>query len=120
MAWLRSALATFAVLILPSICFAGSADRIAGAINSGQTVRVSASRPLQARPEFDRGRVDPSLKLSYITLLTVPSASQQKAIDRLLADQQNPHSANYHKWLTPEQYADRFGLSQNDIQKLSA
>ena len=28
-----------------------------------------------------------------------------------LADQQNPRSASYHKWLTPEQYASRFGLS---------
>ncbi|MFZ0479698.1 MAG: S53 family peptidase, partial [Terriglobales bacterium] len=59
------------------------------------------------------------MKLSYITLLTVPTATQQKALNKLLADQQNPHSASYRKWLTPEQYADRFGLSQNDVQKLS-
>ena len=37
--------------------------------------------------------------------------AQQAALDRLLADQQTPSSPNYHKWLTPEQYADRFGLS---------
>src|SRR6202521_1725572 len=55
-----------------------------------------------------------------VTLLTVPSASQQQALTKLLADQQNPGSASYHKWLTPEQYADRFGLSLSDVAKLTA
>src|SRR5262249_40376475 len=59
-------------------------------------------------------------KLSYVTLLTVPSAAQKKALDNLLAEQQNPHSRQYHKWITSEQYADRFGLSKNDINKLKA
>src|SRR5271157_4715704 len=36
-----------------------------------------------------------------------------------MADQQTPSSSNYHKWLTPAQYADRFGLSQNDINKIT-
>jgi hypothetical protein len=54
-----------------------------------------------------------------MTLLIVPSASQQKAVDKLLAQQQDPHSPLYHQWLTPEEYADRFGLSPNDIQKLT-
>jgi hypothetical protein len=75
---------------------------------------------MRAKPQYDQGPVDPSLKLNYITLQTVPSASQQKAIDRLLAQQQDPSSPLYHKWLTPEQYADRFALSPNDIQKLTA
>ncbi|MFY9560166.1 MAG: protease pro-enzyme activation domain-containing protein [Terriglobales bacterium] len=73
---------------------------------------------MQARSEFDQGAVDLSFKMSYMTLLTVPSADQKRALNKLLADQQNPHSASYHKWLTPEQYADRFGLSANDLKNL--
>jgi hypothetical protein len=38
----------------------------------------------------------------------------------LLEEQQDPSSPNYHHWLTPEQYADRFGLSQNDINQVEA
>jgi subtilase family serine protease len=48
-----------------------------------------------------------------------PSPSQQAALDQLLAEQQDRTSPNYHKWLTPAQYADRFGLSQNDINKIN-
>jgi subtilase family serine protease len=37
----------------------------------------------------------------------------------LLAAQQNRHSSQVHKFLTPEQYADRFGLNSADIAKIS-
>ncbi len=30
------------------------------------------------------------------------------------------HSPDYHHWLTPEQYADRFGASSDDIAKITA
>src|ERR1700722_1100603 len=107
------------VLIAANFSFAAATDRITSPIVSAQAARVSGSVPRFARAQSDRGAVDSSLKLEYITLLTVPSASQKQALSKLIADQQNPASPSYHKWLTPEQYADRFGLSPNDIQKLT-
>ena len=106
-------------LALTSVCFAAAPDRINSAITAA-TVRLSHGVPLEAQSKYDQGPVSPSLQLPYITLLTVPSAAQQKALNQLLADQQNPQSASYHKWLTPEEYADQFGLSSNDISKLTA
>jgi subtilase family serine protease len=49
-----------------------------------------------------------------------PSAAQQQQLQQLLADQQNPASPNYHKWLTPEQYGERFGMAQADLATVSA
>ena len=49
-----------------------------------------------------------------------PSPTQQAELERLLAAQQDPASADYHRWLTPEQFADRFGASPDDIQKITA
>src|SRR5580698_6628187 len=112
-------LAILSILALSTFSFAAVSDRITGAVNAGQTVRLTAGVPLQAKPQFDQGRVDPSQKMNYLTLLTKPTAAQQQAINKLLADQQNPRSASYHKWLTPEQYASRFGLSQNDAKKIT-
>ena len=85
------------ILICATFSFAAAPDRIAAPIADAQSVRLATGVPLQARPEFDQGAVDPSLKLSYMTLLTVPSASQKRALNKLLADQQNPRSASYHK-----------------------
>ena len=73
-----------------------------------------------ARPEFDQGAVDPSFHAQGMTLLLKQSAAQQTALQQLLAEQQDPGSPNYHKWLTPQQYADRFGISQTDVDKINA
>jgi hypothetical protein len=106
------------VLILSTLGFAAPPDRIAGAVLSSQTVTLPKSVHPKAQSQYDLGPADPSQQFGYITLLMAPSASQQKALDRLLAQQQDPKSPNYHKWLTPQQYADRFGLSQNDLAKV--
>ncbi|MGA8271846.1 MAG: protease pro-enzyme activation domain-containing protein [Candidatus Sulfotelmatobacter sp.] len=107
-------------LLASSLCFAAQPDRIAGTINSSQVVALAKSLHPKAQPQYDQGLVDPSLKLSYVTMLMAPSPTQQRALTQLLAQQQDPKSANYHKWLTPQQFADQFGLSQNDLNKVTA
>lgn len=112
--------AILSLVVVSTFCFAASPDRIIGPITSAST--VSLAKSFQAHPwaQNDQGPVDSSFLLTHITLVITPSASQQKGIDRLLVRQQDPRSPNYHKWLTPEQYAQRFGLSPNDIKKICA
>src|SRR5580700_3129265 len=105
-------------LLVSTLCFAEQPDRIAGHIDSTQMVALRKTLHPKAQPQYDLGAADASLKLGYITLLMAPSPSQQKALDQLLARQQDPTSADYHKWLTPQQFADRFGLSQNDLNNV--
>src|SRR6202167_3698934 len=107
-------------LLASTLCFAAQPDRIPGAIDSSQMVALPRSVHPKAQPRYDQGPVDPSLQFGYVTLAVAPSPSQQAAIDQLLAQQQDRFSPNYHKWLTPEQYADRFGMSQNDLNKITA
>lgn len=106
--------------LFSSLSYAVTPDRISGALNSGQAVPLRGSVHHKALPQFDQGPVDPAMQMGTITLITAPTAAQQKAITQLLTQQQDRKSSNYHKWLTPEQYADRFGLSQNDMQQIAA
>src|ERR1700736_3302578 len=117
---MRPALGT--LLLLAAIPFADAAqiDRVTGNIDSNETVVLKGSVHPKAHPQYDQGPVEPSMKLEYVTMLTRPSARQQAALDRLLAEQQDPTSPDYRKWLTPEQYADRFGLSRADIDRLTS
>ena len=108
----------FIVTLLSPLTFAVQPDRIAGVIDSSQMVTLSRGVHPKAQLKYDQGLVEPSFRLNYVTLLTVPSASQKKALAKLVAEQQDPKSPNYHKWLTPEQYADRFGLSQGDVERI--
>jgi subtilase family serine protease len=105
-------------IILPAL-FAQS-DRIAGSIDARSRVVLKGNSDPQARLEFDRGAVDPSRRLAGITLNFKPTAAQQAALQELLKQQQDAASANYHHWLQPEEYANRFGLSASDLGKVAA
>ncbi|MGA2182377.1 MAG: protease pro-enzyme activation domain-containing protein [Bryobacteraceae bacterium] len=107
-----------AVLAAPSATLLAQQDRINGRFDTGGAVPLRESVARQAQPQFDRGAVEPSRMINGMTLLAKPSAKQQAELETLLAEQQNPASANYHKWLTPEQFGDRFGLSQNDVTRI--
>jgi subtilase family serine protease len=113
-------LAAFVIAIFfPRLSHAATPDRISGALNIGPTVTLHGNAHRAAQARYDQGLVDPALRLGYITLLTMPSVQQQKALKELVAQQQDPKSSNYHKWLTPEQWADRFGLSRGDVQNIT-
>lgn len=103
-----------------TLSFAEAPDRIAGAIDSGKMVALSYQVQHRAKAQYDQGPVDGSFQLNNVKLFLVPSPSQVKALKQLLEEQQDPKSPNFHKWLTPQQYADRFGLSHNDVRKATA
>lgn len=83
-------------------------------------VPLTGNVPRQALPQFDQGRVAASFPLTSMRMYLKPSNIQQAALQQLLADQQNPASPDFHQWLTPEQYADRFGASPHDVAKMTA
>ncbi len=112
--------ALFIALVFSTLSHAVTPDRISGVIDSSSAIALQKSLHPKAQPKYDRGPVDPSFKLASVTLMTAPSAAQQKALNLLLAQQQDRTSPNYHKWLTPSQYADQFGLSQNDVNRITA
>jgi uncharacterized protein (TIGR03437 family) len=101
------------------IAAAGSAlaqkPRIAGPIEGNREAAVQRNVHPLARPDFDRGAADPAMKLDYVTMVLKPTAAQESDLETLLIQQQDGSSADYHKWLTPEQFGDRFGLAASDI-----
>ena len=50
-----------------------------------------------------------------LTLVLQRSTEQQAALDQLVIDQQNPSSPYYHRWLTPGEFGERFGVSKSDL-----
>jgi hypothetical protein len=86
--------------------------------NDVRIVRGNVHRLASAA--FDRGEAAPDLSVDHAILLVRPSTAQQSELEQLLRDQRNPASANYYRWLTPEQYADRFGLSASDESRVVA
>ncbi|HLY17820.1 MAG TPA: protease pro-enzyme activation domain-containing protein [Bryobacteraceae bacterium] len=109
-----------ALLILCAGQALPAADRITRPIDNNRRAELSDHVNPRIQSSIDQGRLDPSTVLAYVTLVLQPSPAQQADLDQLLAQQQDPASPNYHSWLTPEQFADRFGASQADIDKIVA
>jgi hypothetical protein len=116
--FLAPLLATTLFFAAPS--FAAQPDRITGPIDSSQLVALTGNVHGSAQPRFEIGRADGSKLLYGVALAFRPSAAQQQDLNSLLAQQQDRTSPNYHKWLTPAQFADRFGMTQNDIDRVSS
>jgi subtilase family serine protease len=95
-------------------------SRITQAIDESKlTVLHGNTHPL-ARVQFDRGPAADTLQMDQMLLILQRSQAQQTALDRLLADQQDKTSANYHHWLSPEEFGEQFGASDGDVQKISS
>ncbi|HLG99005.1 MAG TPA: protease pro-enzyme activation domain-containing protein [Bryobacteraceae bacterium] len=88
--------------------------RIANRIDDSRRVPLPASIHPKARVENDQGPVDQSMRIEWMTIAMKPTAEQQAALEKLLADQQDRSSPSYHRWLTPEQFGGRFGLNSSD------
>ena len=94
-------------------------SRVTEEIDVSQMQVLPNHHPQWANPANEAGAVPADLKLGPLTMVLARSAEQEQAFIQLLADQQNPASPEYHRWLTPEQVGARFGLSQADIDAVS-
>jgi len=92
--------------------------RIAGRVDQNRRAVLRGNINPKAQVRYDQGRAEPGLQLGYITLELKRSPDQDAALAALLKQQQDPASAMFRRWLTPEQYADRFGLNPSDIAKV--
>jgi subtilase family serine protease len=94
-------------------------DRILGPVDATQVARVLGTAHPRARAQYDQGRTDTRRTISGAITFRL-STAQQAELNQLLRDQQDPKSPNYHRWITPDQYAARFGMSSNDLAKVSS
>ena len=95
-------------------------DRILSRIDNRQLTELTTRVPRFATAQNDAGALAPARRIYGMSLVLKPSAAQQTDLNRLLEAQQDPKSPDFHRWLTPEQYASRFGASKGDIGQIAA
>src|ERR1700674_5436873 len=93
-----------------------AADRIPQPVDTGRMVKLRGHLRAEVATSADLGDVDPAREIGYVTLLMKPAPG----LEDFLAEQRNPSSAHYRRWLTPEEFGDRFGLNNNDMDKVVA
>lgn len=105
---------------LVSLPVTAPADRILSRVDEAQVVTLAGGVHPLARPEFEVSVAPAGTHLDRMILLLKPSASQQAALDALVQAQPDPQSPVFHQWLTPAEYAARFGVSANDLARIAA
>jgi subtilase family serine protease len=94
--------------------------RITQAIDETQLVTLKGNVHPLVRAAFDQGAVVDSMPMNRMLLMLKRSMEQESALTQLLVDQHNTNSPNFHKWLTPEQFATQFGPADADIQTITS
>jgi len=88
-----------------------------------QTPRViianSALDPSSDNSATDVGSLPDSQPL-HLSLRLTPSADRTAALDQLLAAQIKTGSPSFHQWLTPQQFADSYGVTDDQIATVTA
>jgi subtilase family serine protease len=113
---------SLAIILLASLSSAQETRqvRVVRPVDNRSVVRLQGTMHPRARVELDRGPVSASMPMQQITMVFSRTAAQQADLDKLLAEQQDRTSPNYHKWLTPEEFGDRFGLATQDVNLVAA
>src|SRR5712691_83446 len=87
-------------------------------IDEAQLTRLKGNTHPLARLEFDLGTAPATLPMQRMLLVLKRTPDQESALKKLLDDQQDKSSPNYHKWLTPEEYGKHFGPTDADLQTI--
>ena len=58
--------------------------------------------------------------MKRMLLVLKRSDEQEATLRKLLDDQQDKHSPNYHKWRTPKHFGQQFGPTDADMQTITA
>ncbi len=82
-----------------------------------QTAPLAGNHPEAAHGELNAPRpVSPDMELR---LKFVFALRNRAALDKLLAEQQNTKSPEYHHWLTPGEFTARFGPRESDLEAVA-
>jgi Pro-kumamolisin, activation domain/Fibronectin type III domain len=89
------------------------------ALDDSQLVPLTGHIHPLAQARLDAGEAPSALQMGALDLVIAKSPELEEELDQLLAEQQNPKSQQYHRWLTPSQYGARFGATDTSIRVLS-
>jgi subtilase family serine protease len=111
-------LAAAGAMIAAGLVAQPPAPRIRAEISSAEMVPVPGTLHPLAQPSSDAGRMPADSRLNGISIQFNLTAAQQSELNKLIAEQQDPSSPLYHQWLTPDEFAARFGMADSDLERV--
>jgi subtilase family serine protease len=125
--------ASFSVAVLACVASFSFASYIKAAVNAGQRTRalitqeVDESRLItlkgNTRPEAnamnDRGAVADDFQIEHMLLQLQRPPEQEQALKEFIDQLHDPASPNFHRWLSAQEFGEKFGLAQDDLNTIA-
>ena len=96
-----------------------SRPRITLNIDEEKLVQLAGNTRHEAKPENDRGAVADDFRVEHMLLQLYRSPEQEQALQQFIEELHNSDSPNFQKWLTAQEFGDRFGVAQQDLDTLT-
>ncbi len=92
--------------------------RIVSTVKNEQRVAVEGTTsPLVAR-SIETGRMPGGQSLGRMILQLTATEEQEQSAEKLVGDLHDPSSPSFHKWLTPAEFGQKYGVAEQDAAKV--
>jgi subtilase family serine protease len=88
-------------------------------IDEGKLVTLDGNTRPEATANNDRGALPFDTRMEHMMLQLQRSPEQEKALRQYIDELETPSSPNYHKWLTAQEFGERYGLAQRDLDTIT-
>jgi hypothetical protein len=99
---------------------AQAAPQIKQRVNDAEVVALQNNVHPLAKAIYDQGAVPDSTPTGRLILTLKRPDAQESALHQFLADVQTKGSPNYHKWLTPAQFGQKYGPADSDLAQVES
>jgi subtilase family serine protease len=114
---------TFGLLGLTGALCAAPTGRPTRVIQAPVDETKLVALPGNTRPEAnaknDRGIVSDDFPLDHMLLQLKRSPEREAALVQYIDELHDAHSANFHQWLTAEQFAEHYGVAKEDVDTVT-
>jgi len=98
---------------------ASALPRILQPVDETRLIPLTGNTHPLARAEFDQGVLSDGVVLDHMLLQLRRSPEQEQALEELIDQLHDPHSAQYRHWLTAQEFGEKFGPSVQDIDTVA-
>src|SRR6266516_2938899 len=95
-------------------------SRIIQSIDETKRTALGGNTRPEAKAENDGGTVADGFVLEHMLLQLKRSPEQELALHQFIDELHTKGSPNFHHWLTATEFGERFGLSQLDLDAITA
>ncbi len=97
----------------------GAGTLLTHAIDAKTRVTLRGNTRPEATAAHDRGKVPSGFRMDHVYMQLKRSPESEAALKNLISQLHDPQSANFHHWLTAEQFGQQFGLAQEDLNAVT-